>query len=260
MAAARPATMVRVGEALYTTEDAGASWHKSAALHGKRGQVALSADGRILLHSPEGQMGSYRSLDLGASWTPVRGLNHADMRAVADPLDPAVFYAYDDGYGDGDGNRNGNLLASVDGGASFVRRSRLPAGASTLIRLAPCRAGELWVALKDGGLARSQDGGLHFRRLANVGYCAALGFGKPASSGHYPALYIWGTVGGVRGVHRSNDAGASWLRVNDDAHQYGGPGDDQFVVGDMNTYGVVYMSTAGRGIVYGKPAAPLGSE
>jgi hypothetical protein len=25
------------------------------------------------------------------------------------------------------------------------------------------------------------------------------------------------------------------------------------VVGDMNTFGVVYMSTAGRGIVVGKP-------
>jgi hypothetical protein len=67
-------------------------------------------------------------------------------------------------------------------------------------------------------------------------------------------LYIWGTVGGVRGVHRSLDAGASWLRINDDAHQYGGPGNGQFVVGDMNVFGVVYMSTAGRGIVYGKPA------
>jgi len=43
--------------------------------------------------------------------------------------------------------------------------------------------------------------------------------------------------------------------VNDDAHEYGGPGNGQFVTGDMNTFGVVYMSSVGRGIVYGKPAS-----
>jgi xyloglucan-specific exo-beta-1,4-glucanase len=62
-------------------------------------------------------------------------------------------------------------------------------------------------------------------------------------------------VGGVRGVHRSTDTGATWSRINDDAHEYGGPGNGQFVMGDMNTFGVAYMSTAGRGIAYGKPAA-----
>ena len=63
----------------------------------------------------------------------------------------------------------------------------------------------------------------------------------------------WGTVGGVRGLFRSTDTGQTWTRVNDNAHQYGGPGNGQFVVGDMNTFGVVYMSTAGRGIVVGRP-------
>jgi hypothetical protein len=70
-------------------------------------------------------------------------------------------------------------------------------------------------------------------------------------------VYIWGAVGilGPRGIWRSLDGGANWMRINDDAHQYGGPGDGQFIVGDMNRFGVVYMSTAGRGIVYGRPAA-----
>ncbi len=67
----------------------------------------------------------------------------------------------------------------------------------------------------------------------------AVGFGKAAPGAAYPAVYIWGSVGGVRGLFRSTDAGASWLRINDDAHQYGGPGDAQFVVGDANTFGIV---------------------
>ena len=41
--------------------------------------------------------------------------------------------------------------------------------------------------------------------------------------------------------------------MNDDAHQYGGPGNGNFVQGDMNNFGVVYMSTVGRGLVVGAP-------
>ena len=111
------------------------------------------------------------------------------------------------------------------------------------------------MALYDGGLARSTDSGNSFANLKNVSYAAAVGFGKAAPRMAYPTVYIWGQVSGVRGVFRSTDMGASWLRINDDRHQYGGPGDAQFVVGDMNTFGVVYMSTAGRGIVYGRPYA-----
>jgi hypothetical protein len=54
----------------------------------------------------------------------------------------------------------------------------------------------------------------------------------------------------VEGVYRSINQGASWTRINDDAHEWGGPGNGQFVIGDMNMYGRVYISTAGRGIAY----------
>jgi xyloglucan-specific exo-beta-1,4-glucanase len=82
-----------------------------------------------------------------------------------------------------------------------------------------------------------------------------VGFGKPIGSAGYPTVFVWGAVnGGKRGLYRSTDAGASWARINDDAHQYGGPGNGEFVSGDMNTEGLVYMSTVGRGIVYGAPA------
>jgi hypothetical protein len=239
VAAANTATMVRVGDAMYYSTDAGTYWHKSASLNGKRGQVALSADGKVILHSPERSAASYRSADFGASWTQVRGLDKPGMRPVADPVDANKFYAYDDG-------------------ATFEVKGALPAGGSKLIRLAPERAGDIWVPLYTGGLARSVDGGAHFAKVASVEHCGAVGFGKAAPGSAYPAVYMWGTVDGVRGVYRSLDAGAHWLRINDDAHQYGGPGNGQFIVGDMNTFGVVYMSTAGRGIVYGKPAAQAG--
>ncbi|WP_174348367.1 exo-alpha-sialidase [Massilia timonae] len=242
-AARRPGSMVRVGDAMLITRDGGDTWTRTPTLQGKRGRVAMSSDGATLVHAPQGSATLYRSADDGASWTPVAGLAGRDLRAVADPVNPKAFYAYDDKA----------LMASVDGGASFAPRASLPPGGSRLIRALPGRDGDLWVALKDGGLVRSRDGGASFAPLAGVGYCGAVGFGKAAPGKREPTVYIWGSVKGVRGVHRSLDLGRSWQRINDDAHQYGGPGDGHFIVGDMNRFGVVYMSTAGRGIVYGRP-------
>ena len=245
-AGGRPGTMARLGDSLLLTRDGGASWRKTATLKGKRGQVALSADGATILHTPERSSVTWRSVDGGDSWVEVKGLDKAGLRPLADPVDLNAFYAYDDHA----------LLASSDGGATFARRASLPAGGSPRLAAAPGRAGDLWVALKHGGLARSVDGGASFSMLPGVDYCGAVGFGKAAPGAPYPAVYIWGAIGilGPRGIWRSLDGGANWMRINDDARQYGGPGDGQFIVGDMNRFGVVYMSTAGRGIVYGRPA------
>ena len=242
-AARRPGTMVRVGDAMLITRDGGASWRKTATMQGKRGQIAISSDGATLVHTPQGSTTSFQSGDTGATWTPVAGLNGERMRAVADPVRSNVFYAYDDKA----------LVASSDSGVTFAPRASLPAGGSRLIRAAPEREGDLWAPLKHGGLARSIDGGANFKPVFDIDYCGAVGFGKAAQGKTYPTVFIWGSVKGVRGIYRSLDTGVTWQRINDDAHQYGGPGDGHFIVGDMNRFGVVYMSTAGRGIVHGKP-------
>ncbi|MES2165025.1 MAG: GDSL-type esterase/lipase family protein [Pseudomonadota bacterium] len=241
-AAAKPNVLARVGSAMYVSHDMGLSWKKTASIKGQQGQLALSADGKVIVHSPEKSSTSYFSTDGGDSWNAVKGLNGA--RPVADPVNAGKFYALS----------GATMLVSTDAGASFAPAGGLAsAKGSAAVRAAPGREGDVWVALYDGGLARSTDSGVSFANLANVGYAAAVGFGKAAPGANYPAVYIWGSVDGVRGVFRSIDSGASWLRINDDNHQYGGPGDAQFVIGDANTYGVVYMSTAGRGIVTGKP-------
>ncbi len=244
-AAQQPNVVARAGTAIYISHDMALSWKKTASIKGIKGQLALSADGKVIVHCPEQSTTCYRSTDEGTSWSEVRGLHTERGRAVADPVNPAKFYALA-------GDR---LLVSTDGGASFAPSAAVLASAkgSKAVRAVPGREGEVWVALYDGGLARSTDSGASFANLKGVSYAAAVGFGKAAPGASDPTVYIWGEVGGVRGVFRSTDTGASWLRINDDQHQYGGPGDAQFVIGDMNTFGVVYMSTAGRGIVYGKP-------
>jgi len=243
VAAANQSRMVRAGTSIYYTTDTGATWSKSAVMNGAKGQVALSANGATLLHTPENTGTTYRSVNFGASWTTVSGLSAQNIRPVADPVNANKFYVYN----------NGAIQVSTDAGVSFSTKSTIASGGSNVLRAAPGREGDIWVALNGGGLARSTNSGTSFANIASVSSAGAVGFGKAATGATYPTVFIWGTVGGVRGVHRSTDAGATWVQVNDATHQYGGPANGQFVTGDMNTFGVVYMSTAGRGIVYGKP-------
>lgn len=245
VAAGDPSRIVRVGTTMYYSTDTGSTWLQSPVVNGTvgKGQLALSANGGVLLHSPQDSTTSYRSVNLGASWTAISGLTTANLRPVADMVNSSKFYAYD----------NGVMRVSTDGGVSFVAKATLAAGGSNVVRAAPGFEGDVWVPLYGGGLARSTNSGTSFATFANVSYCGAVGFGKADIGASYPTIFIWGTVNDVRGVYRSTDIGASWIRVNDDAHEYGGPANGQFVVGDMNTFGMFYMSTAGRGIVWGKP-------
>jgi len=242
MAGSAPNVLARAGNRIYTSSDGGASWTQAPVINGEKGQVALSADGNVLLHSPANDSTSYRSVDAGVTWNAVAGVSVNSAHPVGDPVNPARFYAYDPAAG--------RLLASVDGGASFAPQGALPAWGSTLIRATPGREGHLWACA--GGLQHSNNGGASFTKVDAVNACSAVGLGKAAPDADYPTIYIWGSVGKTRGVLRSTDLGASWVRVNDDVHQYGGLGGGQFILGDMNTFGTVYMSTHGRGIVYGK--------
>lgn len=238
------ATVVRVGGSMYTSVNSGTNWNQ-ATMNGSKGQVALSANGAVLLHSPENSATTYRSTNLGGSWSAVNGLGVSNARPVADPVNASKFYVYNPA--------DGSFMISNDGGVNFWKFSTIATGGSNVIRAAPGVEGDIWVPLYGGGLTRTTSSGWSFASVANVTYCGAVGFGKAATGATYPTVFIWGTVGGVRGVFRSTDAGASWTRINDNAHQYGGPGNGNFVVGDMNTFGVVYMSTAGRGIAFGTP-------
>ncbi len=118
----------------------------------------------------------------------------------------------------------------------------------------PGQAGDLWIAAGDHGLfhcPRADASGARFVAVASVPDAEAFGFGKAAPGQSYSAVYLVGTVGGVHGVFRSDDAGAHWTRINDDAHQYDWIG--RAVTGDPRVYGRVYLATNGRGILAADP-------
>ena len=105
-------------------------------------------------------------------------------------------------------------------------------------------------------LWRSVDGGATFTRLGNVEVADAIGFGKAAPRRGYPAIYALAQVDGIQGVFRSDDAGSSWVRINDDQHQFATAG--ATITGDPRVYGRVYIGTNGRGIIQGDSHGPNG--
>lgn len=243
-AAQKPDVLLRYGDELFYSLDMGVSWTKTNS-KGKKGQVAISADGEVFLHSPEGTTNTFWSADRGAGWQNVSGLNIGSARPVADPVNSNKFYAYNPA--------NGKLYISTNKGTSFTEAGAPGTGGSKVIRTVPGHEGHLWIALYNGGLARSTDSGKSFTTIGGIEAAGAVGLGKAAPGSNYPALYIWGTINGQTGMYRSTDEGENWTRINDDAHEFGGPGNGQFILGDMNNFGRVFMSTAGRGIIYGTP-------
>ncbi|WP_410789620.1 RICIN domain-containing protein [Kribbella sp. C-35] len=242
-----PAVMVRVGtggahDGAYST-DGGSSWNGFTAEpvgSANSGHVALAADGSTIVWTEAGQT-PYRSTDKGASWSKVSGLG-TDAVVVADRSSANTFYSL----------TGGTLYASTDGGATFTARAgNLPAGRLTAV---PGIAGDLWISGGGKGLLHSTDGGRSFTALTSVQSASALGFGKAAPGTTYQALYLIGTVKDVTGVFRSTDKGATWLRINDDAHQWGSIGGVGVITGDPDTYGRVYIGTNGRGLQYGDPS------
>ncbi|NUS29909.1 MAG: 1,4-beta-glucanase [Streptomyces sp.] len=255
-AAAKPACVVRTGwgdhgNGAYSN-DGGRTWAPFAAqpalAKDAPGPIAVSADGGVLLwvfvHWDGTKYPAHRSTDNGAGWSEVASFPKG-ATPLADPADPALFYAYD--------TDTGTLFASTDGGVTFTARaSGLPSGDSQFeLVAAPGRSGDLWLSVKWNGLYRSTDGGASFEKVASCWASYTLGFGKAAEGAAYPAVYMVGSTESITAVYRSDDEAKSWVRINDDRHQWGWTG--EVITGDPRVHGRVYLATNGRGIQYGEP-------
>jgi photosystem II stability/assembly factor-like uncharacterized protein len=261
-AASKPEIVVRVGSndagktGAYSL-DSGAEWTPFATMApGKgSGSVAIAADGSAIVWVPKEGAPSV-SRDRGGSWTHCQGAPElskipdwapVNIRVAADRVNASKFYIYD--------SLSGRAFASSDGGAQFVQsHSGIPAlpeyklGAGSA-QAVPGVEGDVWLTTGKE-IFRSTDSGKTFDTVGSVTESAALGFGKAPQGKKFPAVYLIGTVDNVSGFFRSDDAGATWVRINDDKHQFGSAG---VIAGDPRVYGRVYIGTGGRGIVYGDP-------
>jgi hypothetical protein len=252
-----PSYIVRVGTAdksadpnaksIGYSRDGGSNWfagnsEPSGTAGG--GKVALSASGDSLVWSTSDK-GVFYSKNNGNSWTASTGIP-AGAKIVSDRVNSNKFYAWS----------AGKFYSSTNGGASFIQTSAtgLPVEGDLDFKAMPGVEGDIWLAGGNAtsgiyGLWHSTDSGTTFSKLANVQEANVIGFGKAAPEGSYMALYTSAKIDGIRGIFRSNDSGASWVRINDDQHQYAST--NSAITGDPRIYGRVYIGTNGLGIVYG---------
>jgi len=172
-----------------------------------------------------------------------RGIDHYSLQPLADAVDAQRFYLWD--------SSTRTLRTSTNGAASFTVAATGVNSAFSKPEPAPGAPGHLWVRAGASGLYRSTDYGTSFVSVPGLADIYQLGFGCPAPGTAYPTLFIWGKVGTVVGFYRSTDQGANWTRINDAQHQFG---NISKMIGDPRVYGRVYLSTSGRGVVYGESA------
>lgn len=210
--------------------------------------ITVSADGAVLAVATPTPRFSY---DGGATWTSGQNAPR-ETRAVADKIDPKRFYMLD--------FASAKLFVSSDGGHTFRAAATLPsdlwkARTSNVetpwpLIASPFAAGDLWFNI-GGTLHRSRDGGRSFAVASRGLEIRRFALGKPAQGSAEPTLFAFGTQAGVTGIWRSTDGGESWLRVNDDANQWGNR--IRVIEADPRIFGRVYVGTDGRGLLYGEP-------
>ena len=236
-------------KSLAISTDGGTTWAAVASqpsgLTGG-GTVAVSATGGgKIVWSPAG-VGVYYTTGGGKTWTASVGIP-AGARVASDRVNANKFYGF----------KSGTFYVSNDGGKTFTATAAtgLPLTAPVRFKAVAGREGDIWLAGGSEtdntyGLWHSTNSGASFTRLANVEEADNIGFGKAATGQTYPALYAPAQVAGVRGIFRSTDGGQTWVRINDDQHQWGHAGETA-ITGDPRIFGRVYIGTNGRGIVYG---------
>ncbi len=269
-AESNPSLIVRVGMADYTADtqaksigisnDGGSNWTKAnSEPSGTKGggTVAVAANGSSIVWSTS-DVGVHFTKSNGNSWTASTGL---PVKAVvaSDRVNSNKFYAFSEG----------KFYISTNGGESFAQTATtvlptnivpgaLPNENSISFKAVPGIEGDIWFAggnSSEGkyGIWHSTDSGTSFTKLTNVQEADLIGYGMAAPGQSYVALYTVAKIDGVRGVFRSDDTGATWVRINDDQHQYARI--NMSITGDPRIYGRVYLGTNGRGILYADPVS-----
>jgi photosystem II stability/assembly factor-like uncharacterized protein len=260
---------VAASRGVYAT-DSGVTWNQfksvppTASTTGDHSKVAVTADGANIIWSVAGEV-PYYSTDHGTTWKatnlprPAAAYN-AGYHVAADRKNPLKVYAYDHGSDFWNPPGSGRFYYSTDGGHTFTASAQTLAPFSfsnTDLAVNSCAEGDLWLA-DANNLWHSTDSGVTWRKLGGtqVGTGNTLqhgamkvALGVPAEGSSYSAaVYFVGRLltngDHVYGVYRSDDGGAQWTRIDDDAHRYGGVG---AIVADTKVYGRAFL--AGRGMV-----------
>lgn len=222
--------------------------------------IVVSADGKtVIVQTPDVPR---LTVDRGKNWIAIRSVPSGST-IVADRAMGNVFYAVDYArrqfFVSRDGGRiftpfaskglpddiSGDAPANRKDIASPVRERPTPLMAT------PGIAGDLWF-VSQGRTFHSADRGRHFVEVPGGLTVSRMAFGKAPPGSAYPALFALGARDGLFAVWRSDDAGKTWIRLNDSAHEYFRA--FRAIAADPRVFGRVYVGTDGRGIIYGEPS------
>lgn len=241
-----PSTIARVSTDLYLSEDNAVTWTKLPATPDAMtgGKVAVTADGKTIIWKSvlNNQEKCWYTMDKGKTWTASTGVNFG-FYPMGDPINPLKFYAY---------NKNdGYLYVCNDGGKSFLKSGLAGSGGQQRIAVSHGKEGYIWIARGGNGINYSVNSGETFQKIA-VYSCVAIASGKEMPGSDIPTIFIYGQTKStdVIGIYRSTDMGKTWVRADDNQHQFGQLANAGMIEADRNVYGRVYRSNAGMGIPY----------
>jgi hypothetical protein len=158
------------------------------------------------LSNHKGILGLYTSADQGCSWqlaiTEQRLVSNEDVYlAEAGNDTPDEVYVYLPALG------AAGLKVSKDAGESFQTTGALPFGNLTALLALPGEPGQLLAASSDG-MARSTDGGMHWKMIQSI---SGGIFGGVVSAGPGKPIYASGDAG----IYASIDGGQSTSQCRD---------------------------------------------
>ena len=262
--------MCRVGEhegKAYYSLDAGATW-KELKVPSGGGKMAITQieKGVYRIFKADSSNSSIQYTDdYGATWSKSEGLvGSKTTYPLVDPNNPAIVYGsginYNDYWASNPNNKEPSLedahyafYISDDYGATFTKTI---VGKYDMCDhtgdLAYLKEDSILMALGWNGVYSITEKGTKIEKT-NVFYCKTLGYGAPKPGSVFNTIYMYGkpTESDAEGIYRSTDGGVTWDCINTE-NLYGGTGNGNFLVGDMDEFGTVYMSTVGAGIVCGK--------
>ena len=266
---ANPDVMVRLSEGsamgYYTTD--GTTWQElpNIPCSGAKAAINQLEDGtyRILVSS-SGKI-SYTD-DFGKTWSTASTSDSlsSTIWMCVDEKNPQYVYAYGYYYNSSYfyskpapdiTDARYVLMVSDDYGKTFKNGQTICQydQCDGAYRIAYLDEGTFAIAAGYYGAYLVTDYGKTVTKMDGVSYCKTMGYGAAQKDGDPYTLYMYGKPADSdpEGIYRSTDCGKSWVLINQN-HLYGGTGNGNYLVGDMNTFGTVYMSTVGCGIVVGK--------
>ncbi len=265
-----PQVMARVGEKEakgFYSLDGGKTWQNLKVPNGGGKMAITQLDEktyRFIKASSDNAAISYTD-DFGETWNNSTGLDGSKTTyPLVDLNNPAVVYGsgikHNDYWASTPGKTEPtfdeshySFYISTDYGATFtetpVSKYDMCDHTGDLAYIA-----EDTVAMAVGwnGLYIITDSGKNIEKT-DVFYCKTIGYGAPEKEGGVNTLFMYGKPAedDTEGIYRSTDGGKTWDCINTDK-LYGGTGNGNFLVGDMDEFGTVFMSTVGAGIVCGR--------